>query len=329
MRRDWDARAADDARYYVNCQGRAQRDSDFFQSAPDILLRIRRDYPHLPASAGERRFLEIGCGLGRLMFSLAADCGEIHGVDISPAMIAGAREGLSGVPHAHFHVTGNNDLSMFASSFFDLVYSFAVFQHVPDRSLVYRYLDESFRVLRPGGIFIAQFNGAERPDNSSDTWAGVWFTEKQLLRYFAEKGWAVLSVAGQHTQYMWFTLRKPVPAELIPEESVSVSIFNVRHPWEGHQLVAGGVAGFAEVFVRGLPNCFADLNRLSASLGTHTIPVTFLDRLQPDNSRQVNIRIPEDVQPGPYTLSLCWKSRTISNSFDVVIHPNPPSAPQS
>ena len=330
MRRDWDTRAAEDARYYVNCQGRNQQDADFFQSAPDILLRIRRDYPHLPTPIlRERRFLEIGCGLGRLMFPLAADCGEIHGVDISPAMIAGARNGLSSVPHAHFHVTGNNDLSMFANATFDLAYSFAVFQHIPDRALVHRYLDEALRVLRPGGIFLAQFNGAPRPEGPCDTWAGVWFTEKDLLSYFGQTGWAVLSSEGQNTRYLWFTLRKPVPAEVIPEDSLSVTIYDVKHPWGGRELLAGGLAGFAELYVRDLPNFCADLNNLSACLGNHRIPVSFLGHLEPDNCRQVNVRIPEEVPPGSYGMSLCWKSLSVSNSFEVTVHPSPPPVPQS
>jgi SAM-dependent methyltransferase len=328
MRRDWDARAAEDARYYVNCQGRNQQDADFFQSAPDILLRIRRDYPHLPTqSLRERRFLEIGCGLGRLMFSLAPDCGEIHGVDISPAMIAGAREGLSSIPHAHFHVTESNDLAMFANATFDLVYSFAVFQHIPDRAMVYKYLDEALRVLRPGGIFIAQFNGAQRAGGPSDTWAGVWFTEQDLLSYFGQTGWAVLSSEGQNTQYLWFTLRKPVPAELLPEDSLAVTIYDVKHPWGGRELLAGGLAGFAEVFIRDLPNSCADLNNLSASLGSCTIPVRYIGQLLPDHSRQVNVRIPEEIQPGTHRMALCWKSRSISNAFEVSIHPSPPPVP--
>ena len=70
-----------------------------------------------------------------------------------------------------------DDLANFADSSIDLVYSFAVFQHVPDPALVYRYIAEAFRVLKPGGLFTAQFNGIPRPKEEHNTWAGVGIAE--------------------------------------------------------------------------------------------------------------------------------------------------------
>ena len=342
MGRDWDARAREDAKYYVNCQGRNQDEASFYQSAPDVLHRIRRDYEHLLATPpGERSFLEIGCGLGRLMYSLAADCGNIHGFDISPAMIEGARKALANIPHAHFHVATKNDFFPISDASIDLVYTFAVFQHMPDKSLILRYMDDALRVLKPGGIFVGQFNGAERHEGPVDTWAGEWFSEQELLSYFDGKGWAALSCEGQNSQYMWFTLRKPIAAESLPEDSLParpVAIFDVKHPWGGRELKAGGLAGYAEVFVRDLPNCFADVKHLSATLaaplaatlaGTlagQRIATSFIGRQREDNSRQVNIRIPEGVPTGAHQLTLSWKSRTISNSFEVTLVPNPETA---
>jgi ubiquinone/menaquinone biosynthesis C-methylase UbiE len=333
MRRDWDARAADDARFFVNCQGRNQDDAAFFNSAPDILARVRRDYPYLrSAGVGERRFLEIGCGLGRLVYSLAEDCGEIHGVDISPAMVSGARQALSDVPHAHFHVTENSDLAMFADSLFDLAYSFAVFQHIPDQALVYKYVDEAFRVLKPGGILIAQFNGAARPSDSYDSWAGVWFTEEELLQYVNRTGWMVLSDEGQLTQYLWLTLRKPLPGEPnntdLPAPG-SIKIDGVSHPWGGHDLAAGGVAGFAEIHTRGLTDRYADLFNLTAMIDQRPIPVRFIAALQPDGARQINVEIPEGILPGRRSIVLCWKGRQITNSLDVTVLSEPPPMPRS
>lgn len=333
MRRDWDARAAEDARFFVNCQGRNQDDEAFFSSAPDILARVRRDYPHL-AGAGvrDRRFLEIGCGLGRLVYSLAEDCGEIHGVDISPAMVAGAREKLSDVPHAHFHVTENNDLAMFREGFFDLAYSFAVFQHIPDKALVYKYVDETFRALKPGGILIAQFNGAARPSDNYDSWAGVWFSEEELLQYMNRTGWMILSNEGQQTQYLWLTLRKPGLGEAnnagapVPG---SVQITGVSHPWGGRELVAGGVAGFAEIHLQGLTDVYADLFNLSGVIDNQAIPVRYMAALQPNGRRQVNVQIPEGIRPGAQSIFLCWKGRQISGAHPVTVRSDPPPMPGS
>jgi ubiquinone/menaquinone biosynthesis C-methylase UbiE len=328
MRRDWDARAAEDARFFVNCQGRDQDDTAFFNSAADILARVRRDYPHLAGTdVRERRFLEIGCGLGRLVYSLNQDCGEIHGVDISPAMVAGARQALSDIPHAHFHVTENNDLAMFADSHFDLAYSFAVFQHIPDQALVYKYVDEAFRVLKPGGLLIAQFNGAERKADGYDSWAGVWFREEELLQYVHRTGWLVLSNEGQDTQYLWLTLRKPLPGETNAADSDSFEILGVTHPWGGHGLAAGGVAGFAEIHTGRLTNRYADLFDLAAVIDDQPIPVRFIAALQPDGKRQINVQIPEGIAPGRRSMFLSWKGRRITNAFDVTVLSDPPPMP--
>ena len=44
------------------------------------------------------------------------------------------------------------DLAAFADESFDLVYSYAVFQHIPSRDVVMQYLREARRVLKPGGL---------------------------------------------------------------------------------------------------------------------------------------------------------------------------------
>jgi ubiquinone/menaquinone biosynthesis C-methylase UbiE len=214
MRRDWDARAREDAKYYVTCQRRNQNDEDFLAGASDVLARIRRDYSYLRTAVRERRFLEIGCGIGRLMHWLAADCGEIHGIDISSQMIEAGRQRLAHIPHAHLLATQNNDLAAFADSSFDLVYSFAVFQHVPHRTFVIRYLDETLRVLKPGGLFVGQFSGAPPIEQRCDTWIGTWISEAELLRYAKEQGWHVLSSEGVDTQYLWLTMRPPPGARI-------------------------------------------------------------------------------------------------------------------
>lgn len=43
MRRDWDARATVDAKYYTAFQRRNQDDGKYDQGAADVLGRIRRD----------------------------------------------------------------------------------------------------------------------------------------------------------------------------------------------------------------------------------------------------------------------------------------------
>src|SRR5690606_37698425 len=99
-----------------------------------------------------RRFLEIGCGPGRLMRPMSERCAEIHGIDVSDEMVARARRNLSGIDHAHAHVGTGSTLEKFEDQSFDFVYSYAVFQHIPSRDVVFSYLREAVRVLKPGGL---------------------------------------------------------------------------------------------------------------------------------------------------------------------------------
>ena len=141
MRYDWDSRAIDDARFFVAFGQRGQKDEDFDATAAEVVARIRRDLPWLAQqTVRSRRILEIGCGVGRLMRHLAADCGEIHGVDISDEMIRLGRAMADWNPDAHLHLVMENDLRAFADASFDVVYSYAVMQHLPDRVLFWRYI---------------------------------------------------------------------------------------------------------------------------------------------------------------------------------------------
>ena len=139
--------AREDPRFYVAFGRRQQADEEFAASAAGVLRRIGEEFVRLEPPPRARRFLEIGCGLGRLMAPLSAHCGEIHGVDIADDMIDLGRTRIAGIAHAHLHWANDSDLSAFADASFDLVYSYAVMQHLPDEAPFWRYLAESARVL--------------------------------------------------------------------------------------------------------------------------------------------------------------------------------------
>src|SRR5437762_9876011 len=160
MRADWNKRAVEDAYYYVAFGRRGQDDREFFDSAADVIHALESELKRLPpGDRRSRRALEIGCGPGRLMQPMSWNFGEIHGVDVSDEMIRLAGEKLVNVPNAFPLSTNGTDLSCYADDYFDFVYSFAVFQHIPSRDLVFSYLIEARRVLKPGGILRFQVNG--------------------------------------------------------------------------------------------------------------------------------------------------------------------------
>ncbi len=327
MRDDWDTRAREDARYYVAFGRLNQDDDEFATSGAEALTRIRRDYIHLPpAAVRERRFLEIGCGLGRLMLPIAADCGEIHGVDISPEMVARGRQRLAGIPHAHMHVTETNDLAAFADNSFDYVFSFAVFQHIPDRSLVNKYLDEAYRVLKPSGILAAQFNGSRPGEERCDTWVGIWVREDELLAHVKQRGWRVLSSEGRDTQYLWLTLRKP---PLRPASAPGViRIVSVLGDGNLPRLIAGGPRGFGIVTVEGLSDDHADSMDLNVRVGEHAARIHHIRPAQADNRRQIGIYVPATVPAGVSPVVLKYRGRCVSNTVMIEVSPSPPLTPR-
>jgi SAM-dependent methyltransferase len=176
MRSDWNRRAWFDPRYYVALGRSNQSWEEFLGGADDLALGLQKELPRIASATAPaaRRALEIGCGPGRLMLPLSRHFHEIHGVDVSPRMVRLARQNLAGISRAHVCTADGISLSNFEDDSFDFVYSYAVFQHIPSRDVVFNYLRETRRVLRSGGVARLQFNGLQEGAEQSDTWIGGW-----------------------------------------------------------------------------------------------------------------------------------------------------------
>src|SRR5580693_6227353 len=156
MRADWNARAGEDANYYVAFGRREQDEEEFFSTGADVVRDLESQLPRLRAKSAA---LEIGCGPGRLLRPMSRHFKEIHGVDVSDSMIKLARERLAGTPNAFPHHSSGSDLKLFPDEKFDYIWSYAVFQHIPNAEVVFSYLREARRVLKTGGILRCQING--------------------------------------------------------------------------------------------------------------------------------------------------------------------------
>src|SRR5258706_5015471 len=122
MREDWNARAREDAGYYVAFGRRDQDDAEFFDTAKDLVRSLERELQRIPAERRSgMRALEIGCGPGRVMRPMAQHFAEIHGVDVADEMIALAREKLRGVPNAFPRTTDGATLAGYADEAMDFV----------------------------------------------------------------------------------------------------------------------------------------------------------------------------------------------------------------
>src|ERR1700720_1908241 len=209
MRADWNERALEDAYYYVAFGRKGQDDDEFFATAADVVRTLETAMKLLPA--GERRArkaLEIGCGPGRLMRPMSWNFGEIHGVDVSDEMIRLAAQKLKDKPNAFPRTTDGTDLSCYAGEFFDFVYSYAVFQHIPSAEVVFSYLAEAWRVLKHGGILRCQINSLPKKAKRYTTWEGVRISATEVAEFASAHDFQLLALEGLGTQYMWITMRK-------------------------------------------------------------------------------------------------------------------------
>lgn len=135
--------------------------------------------------APDRRVLEIGCGIGRVLAAIAPRVGEAHGTDISPKMIETAGRWCAGHPNVHLHLSSGRDLSPFPDDHFDVVLSVDSFPYIygGGPELVLTHFQEAARVLRPGGSFVI-LNFSYRSDVDLDRRDVRWLAD--LVGYDVE-----------------------------------------------------------------------------------------------------------------------------------------------
>ena len=99
----------------------------------------------------DKHILEVGCGTGLLLEQMERFAGRARGVDLSPGMLERARRRGLDV------VEGSATALPFPDEAFDVACSFKVLPHVKD---IARAVAEMLRVVRPGGVVVAEFYNA-------------------------------------------------------------------------------------------------------------------------------------------------------------------------
>jgi len=207
MRREWDERARENARHFVATARTDWTDHDYFESGRENVRReILTDMGNVCQGKDPKQMkvLEIGCGSGRITRALAEIFGEVFAVDISGEMIRQAGETLRDVPNAHVFQNSGSDLRVLGDIEVDFAFSYIVFQHIPDRSVVRSYVGEVQRLLRPGGLFKFQVQGdATLLTSPEDTWLGVPFSDADAVEMAQACGFEPRYRHGAGTQYFW------------------------------------------------------------------------------------------------------------------------------
>jgi ubiquinone/menaquinone biosynthesis C-methylase UbiE len=126
----------------------ATYDRDEPHYRPENQAKVRRVLEGLRRRSGGGKMLDLGCGTGFLL-RLAHDLfAEVHGVDVTAAMLERVDTSAGNV---FLHNTPAEHLP-FPDGTFDLVTAYSFLHHLEDYR---RVLREAWRVLRPGGLFYA------------------------------------------------------------------------------------------------------------------------------------------------------------------------------
>ena len=147
-------------------------------------------------SQGSLNILDLGCGTGRTTKPLAELGHTVYGVDISPNMIAKAKE-LH--PDIWFEVGTATSLN-FKSNMFDVVlFSFNGLDYLYPEDERLKAINEIHRVLIPGGLFVFSSHDLSATHNRKRNWKrrpkhfkGFYFKENavygELITYYGARG---------------------------------------------------------------------------------------------------------------------------------------------
>lgn len=325
MRADWNERAGEDANYYVAFGRREQDDEEFFASGAEMAAGLALEFKRL---RGRDAALEIGCGPGRLMRPLSRHFREIHGVDVSDEMIRLAQERLRGTPNAHPHHSSGSDLKLFADETFDFVYSYAVFQHIPSREVVFSYLREARRVLKTGGILRCQINGLPKTARQYDTWSGVRISAEEIAGFAREQDFQLLALEQAGTQYMWITCRKRAAGWTRTLAPARARIRSIGNALTGEAAApAVGVLAAVSLWIEGVPaDC--DINHLEVTADGGACTVTYIGEPEADGVAQVNALLPAGVRTGLVPMEVRWAGAPLTEAGWMRVIPAPPNVPR-
>ena len=236
MRRYWDERARENAMYYIHSELDFDHtdETEFWASGAENLERTLSPFGR--AIGPDDRVLEIGCGIGRMTRAIAARAGSVVGLDVSAEMVARGRRNLAGLGNVELLVGSGRDLGVVADASVDVVYSFIVFQHIPDPEVTCGYVREIGRVLRPGGWTV--FQVSQRPEihrreswkaddgprarlrrwtgraprTLEPEWLGSAVDPADLRRALADGGLLLEASVGEGTQFCLVHARHPALA---------------------------------------------------------------------------------------------------------------------
>ncbi|NBO63359.1 MAG: class I SAM-dependent methyltransferase [Acidobacteria bacterium] len=315
MKADWNRRAVENARWYINTLRLDQSEEEFDRSGregveqwivPEIELLTQRADPK------SLRLLEIGCGIGRMTRHLAEIFGQVHATDVSGEMIERARHRLSALPNVNLYETSGVDVAPIPDEFIDVAFSIFVFQHVPSKEAIRSTLVDAWRTLRPGGLLRFQTNGVTAETFRSitkNTWVGETYAESDVRELAVELGAQVVSIYGAGTLYCFSTLRKPFQLRSKSVvNSPKIEMVGRSDAPAIDEIPAAGSNAWVSLVVSGFDPDLADSNRLRVEIDGIAVVPRYAGQIRPHFQRALGpaaadwlyleAGIPGTIRPG-------------------------------
>jgi SAM-dependent methyltransferase len=169
---------------------------DFFAEGRQEIRYVLSLLEQRQILVGRGQALDFGCGLGRLSQALAAHFDHVCGVDASTEMIRQARVYNQAGDRCTFELNQQDNLRLFDSEKFDLIYSNITLQHIPPPSS-HAYIREFVRLLKPEGTAVFQL--------PTDPARPVWENPvSKLPRWHPRRIWNKLRMTTVGDRHMRF-----------------------------------------------------------------------------------------------------------------------------
>ena len=153
----WEGQAASDPLWAIlsepHKRGRKWTLDEFFATGETLVAEWLGRATAAGAVIHHGTAVDFGCGIGRLTQALADRFDAVVGVDISRTMVDIARRMNRHGDRVTYRHNPQSDLSLLADASADLLFTVIVLQHIRP-ALAESYVDEFFRVVRPGGLVI-------------------------------------------------------------------------------------------------------------------------------------------------------------------------------
>jgi SAM-dependent methyltransferase len=232
MERFWDARAREDAFYFVDSRLRYHApDETAFWAGGEQALEAMLTALGVRIAPGQV-ILDIGCGLGRLTRPLARGAERVIALDVSAEMLSRARQLNPDLDNVEWLHGDGTSLRPIPDASVDVCVSHVVFRHIPDPAITLGYIREMGRVLKPGGFAafelsndpaahqrhgpgkrarVAALIGRSPKGQGHDAWLGSCVELDAIRTAASGAGMVVERTVGESTEFCGVLLRRACP----------------------------------------------------------------------------------------------------------------------